>query len=149
MLIQPISEPTRNAFQPLLDASSAEGYKFVQRLWDEYQSGINRFDTLGALLLGGYDDAHLVAVGGVHRDPYLNDPTIGRIRHVYVLPAYRRSGVGRVVVQALMQRSSNQFSTFTLRTLTGHGDRFYRALGFSSVPRFEQATHWLDIRSEV
>lgn len=147
MRIQPITHPILTEFQPLIDASIAEGYEFVQRLWDEYQSGENAFQGDGAILLGAYDGDQLVAVGGVHMDNYLQLPTIGRIRHVYVLPAHRRSGVGKQLVQALMAQSSEQFAIFTLRTLTEHGRAFYRDLGFSEEPRFENATHWLELPS--
>lgn len=142
MDIQPLIQPTFAELQPLIDASRAEGYEFVQRLWDEYQAGENRFDGKGALLLGVYAEGRLIAVGGVQPDPYLGDPAVGRIRHVYVLPDQRRGGVGRLLVQALMARSASAFSMFTLRTPTEHGRAFYESLGFSSTPRFDAATHW-------
>lgn len=145
MHIQDIRPLTLELLRPLLDASTAEGYTFVQKLWDEYQSGVNSFSEQGALLLGGFIAGHFVAIGGVHPDPYLQNPAVGRIRHVYVLPESRRSGIGRALVQALIGRTSHCFSTFTLRTMTAHGQAFYEALGFSSEPRFASATHWLDV----
>lgn len=144
MDIHPITQPELNEFQSLIDASTSEGYKFVQRLWDEHQSGEATFDQAGAVLLGVYEGDQLVAVGGVHEDPYLNTATIGRIRHVYVLPDHRRSGVGRQLVLALMAHGAEQFTVFTLRTLTEHGRAFYESLGFRSTPRFDNATHWFD-----
>lgn len=130
--------------QPLLTSSIEEGYSFVQRLWDEYQAGINRFDQCGACLLATYEESQLIAIGGVHPDPYLNDAAIGRIRHVYVLPVFRRTGIGGELVKMLMAGSAGTFRIFTLRTMTDHGQAFYTRLGFSDVPRFEQATHWLE-----
>lgn len=145
MHIQDIRPLTLEMLRPLLDASTAEGYTFVQKLWDEYQSGVNSFSEQGALLLGGFIARRFVAIGGVHPDPYLQNPAVGRIRHVYVLPESRRSGMGGALVQALIERTSGQFSSFTLRTMTEHGQAFYEALGFSSEPRFASATHWLDV----
>jgi GNAT superfamily N-acetyltransferase len=145
--IQPIEKPAWEDFRPLIDASKAEGYDFVQKLWDEYQSGKATFQEPGAVLLGVYDDERLIAVGGVHSDPYLKEVSAGRIRHVYVLPEYRRGGMGKKLVQALMEYGANQFNTFTLRTMTQHGRDFYTALGFTDEPRFADATHWCDAKS--
>ena len=144
IVIQKLTQLAIEEFQPLIDASTAEGYTFVQKLWDEYQSGENTFADSGAQLLGAYQDNQLIAVGGVHPDPYLGLSTFGRIRHVYVLPRYRRSGIGKRLVRALIANTSGCFTTFTLRTMTEHGDAFYKALGFSDAPRFADATHWLD-----
>ena len=79
-----------NELQPLMKASVDEGYDFIRKLWDEYQSGVNRFNAQGAVLIGVYDGDTLIAIGGVHPDPYLTQATIGRVRHVYVLPEHRR-----------------------------------------------------------
>lgn len=141
-LLQTITKLTLIDLQPLIDSSTAEGNDFVQKLWDEYQSGKNNFSATGDVLLGVYEDDHLIGVGGVHKDPYLNLPTAGRIRHVYVLPGHRRGGVGKQLVQALIDQASNQFTLFTLRTTTNHGQAFYKSLGFSNEPRFPNTTHW-------
>jgi GNAT superfamily N-acetyltransferase len=94
------------ALQPVLAASLDEGYKFIQTLWDEYMSSKTRFDSGGAALYGVYDaGGDLIAIGGVHRDPYLNRDDIGRIRHIYVMPEQRRIGVGRRPMTALIGHS--------------------------------------------
>lgn len=132
----------------LIKASVVEGYDFVQKLCDEYQSGKNRFDEDGAILLGGYLDDRLVTIGGVHPDPYLKSASIGRIRHLYVLPVYRRRNLGRTLTLALIQHARSHFEILTLRTLTEHGDKFYKSLGFTDKVRFENATHWLSLETE-
>lgn len=143
--IRPVLSLTEEALQPILAASLNEGYKFIQTLWDEYVSGKARFDAAGAALYGVYKDGTLAAIGGVHRDPYLDRPDIGRIRHVYVMPEDRRTGVGRRLMTALINHSRENFAFLTLRTPTAHADAFYVSLGFSREPRFEQATHWLSL----
>jgi GNAT superfamily N-acetyltransferase len=135
-----------NELQPLMKASVDEGYDFIQKLWDEYQSGVNRFDAQGAVLIGVYDGDTLIGIGGIHPDPYLKLATIGRVRHVYVLPEHRREGVGRLLMNALIEHARKQFEFLTLRTPTTHGDAFYTALGFSSEARFEQASHWMALK---
>lgn len=143
--IHQISHLTLEMLHPLIEPSLAEGYNFVQKLWEEYDSGKVTFTGEGETLLGGYLDGKLIAVGGIHLDPYLNQPHIGRIRHVYVLPEYRRTGVGKRLVLALIHAASDTFTTVTLRTPTDHGRAFYNAIGFSEAPKYENATHWLDV----
>ena len=145
--IRPVLSLKQDELQPLLVSSLDEGYKLIQTLWDEYVSGKARFDADGAVLYGIYVDGALVAIGGVHRDPYLNRPDIGRIRHVYVMPEVRRTGVGWRLMAALIDHSRDHFAFLTLRTLTAHGDAFYVSLGFSREPCFEHATHWLSLES--
>lgn len=131
--------------EPLISASGDEGYEFVQRLWNEYENGTNRFDTGGGVLYAANDDNAMVAIGGIHPDPYLNDPKIRRVRHLYVLPDYRRHGLGGLVMRKLISHSQAHFHTLTLRTLTEHGDKFYKSLAFNDEKRFDQATHWLKL----
>jgi GNAT superfamily N-acetyltransferase len=147
MNIQPIVNLSFDDLKPLLDLSLQEAYGFLQTLWDEYQSGKTTFSEHGAVLLGSRLGERLIAVGGIHTDPYLNSPSVGRIRHVYVDPIYRRNGVGKQLVHSLVRHASSQFRFVTLRTQTQQGCAFYEALGFSPVFRFEHATHWIEIGS--
>ena len=149
MRIDPLTHVNEASIQQALESSLSEGYDFVQKLLDEYLSGVNRFDQHGAVLLGVWDSGTLAGFGGVHPDIYLNRPEIGRVRHVYVLPAYRRSGVGRQLMQALITHARQFYEVLTLRTLTAHGDAFYKSLGFSDTPRYEQATHWLELKTPI
>ena len=64
---------------------------------------------------------------------------------MYVLPAYRRQALGAELMLALIKHARENFETLTLRTLTAHGDAFYKSLGFSDEPRFKDATHWLQL----
>ncbi len=128
----------------LLQESESEGFGFIRRLVDDYASGVNRFDDPAEALYGAYYP-RLVGTCGLNRDPYLSDPNVGRVRHVYVLPSYRRAGVGRSLVATLIADAQSHFRLLVLRTTNPEADRFYRALGFSAEPRFEQATHYLDL----
>lgn len=63
MQIRSISHLSSDDIQPLLTASVAEGYGFVQKLWDEYCENV--YEQPNAFLFGGYDVAQLVAVEGI------------------------------------------------------------------------------------
>lgn len=147
--IRPFKPTSADDFGDLLDTSKAEGYGFIDKLWIEYESRTQRFDAQGAILLGVYAGERLTAVGGVCPDPYLNQADIGRIRHVYVLPDYRRTGVGRLLMHALINHARRHFTHLTLRTMTVDAAAFYVALGFSDKYHFEQATHWKRLGIEL
>jgi GNAT superfamily N-acetyltransferase len=130
--------------ESLLAESRAEGHHFVDRLVDDFVEGRNRFDQPGEVLFAVYAAGQLVAVGGLNQDPYLPDEDAGRVRHVYVLPAFRRQGAGRLLMQTIIAAArSSHFRLLTLRTLNPAADLFYRGLGFRTEPGVEQATHHL------
>src|SRR5687768_15110823 len=89
--------PPWRALQPLIEESRGEGFRFLVRLRSEFRDGSNRFDAPGEVLLGGFQGAELVAVGGLNRDPYAPEPRVGRLRHLYVRRAFRGKGVGRAL----------------------------------------------------
>jgi len=122
-----------------LDAA-AEGFLFLDRLVEDWISGGNRFDKTGECLLGVAMGDDLVGVGGLNRDPY--DPTgsMGRIRHVYVAPDYRRHGIGRVLLHALLAEAAPHYTIVRLRTDSRDAAAFYAGLGFVPVAS-ETATH--------
>ncbi|WP_193726822.1 GNAT family N-acetyltransferase [Paenibacillus guangzhouensis] len=79
----------------LLEESISEGYKFVQKLIDDYTVGSNKFNRSGETLFVAIIDEEVVGIGGLNIDPYLDLNDVGRLRHLYVLPRYRSSGVGK------------------------------------------------------
>lgn len=127
----------------LLQASRAERFDFVERLVRDWESGSNRFDRQGEVLLEVRLAARLVAVGGLNVDPYIDDPAVGRVRHVYVLPSARRAGVGSVLVTSLVAHARGRFTRVRLRLGTPSGAPFYEALGFDPTDE-AGATHEID-----
>ncbi len=118
--------------------SIAEGFSMVSRLRTEWATGLNRFDEAGEILLGAFLGADLIGVGGLTIDPYLADPGVGRIRHVYVLAAERRTGTGKAIVERLLAHASDHFGS--VRLWTGRASSFYDRLGFTRTDA-EKATH--------
>jgi GNAT superfamily N-acetyltransferase len=139
--LQPIALPIPG-FDQLCAASRAEGYNFLDTLAAEWFSGANRFDQPGEILLGALDQGILVAVGGLNRDPFLADPTIGRIRRIYVGAASRNRGIGTALVTSLLDHARQHFATVRLRTDNPTAARLYERLGFQPIAD-PHATHAL------
>lgn len=139
--LRPIDDLAPDALAPLLAASAAEGFRFVARLAAEWATGAARFDRPGEVLLGGFADGRLVAVGGLTRDPYGDESAVGRLRRVYVLPEARRRGVGAGLVRALEAAAAGHYAELVLRTDTASAARFYEALGYARLPAGLTATH--------
>ena len=141
MQIRPLDPLPIDALNPLVDEGTREGFRFPRRLVDEHASGQARFDGVGEVLLGAFEEDELVAVGGVTRDPYGDADDVGRIRHVYVRSAHRRRGVGERLVGALEAHARGHFAALVLRTDTEAAARFYAALGYRALVPGGTATH--------
>jgi GNAT superfamily N-acetyltransferase len=146
LVIRPIEHLPAVGLDALVRESEAEGFRFLRRLRDEFDAGTNRFDGAGEVLLGAWMGDALVAVGGINVDPYAGDARVGRLRHLYVGAAHRRSGVGREMVAALVRAAAAHFDALHLRTDTDAAARFYERLGFAPVPGHPSATHRLALR---
>ena len=127
----------------MLEAESeADGFRMIARLRTEWNEGTNRFDREGEVLFGAHLDGRLIGVGGLNRDPYRPDPKIGRVRHLYVLQDHRRLGVGRALVEMVVDHARARFSA--LRLWTDRAGSFYERIGFRPVSE-DRATHRLDM----
>lgn len=115
----------------LRTVSENEGFSMLGRLETEWRSGLQRFDGSGEILFGAFRGPGLAATAGLSRDPYLDDPALGRIRHVYVHPELRRCGLARRLVGQLIAEARPHYRR--LRLFTGRAALFYESLGFSPV----------------
>ena len=129
--------------KPLVDESFSQGFEFVGRLVKEYFNGTNTFDQPGEALFGVYADRQLIAIGGLNRDPYLPGEATGRVRHVYVLTAWRGQGIGKMLVQRIIAEARLHFNRLTLRTFDSPADVFYRAIGFRPSAAIQNASHFM------
>jgi GNAT superfamily N-acetyltransferase len=135
------------ALAPLLAAADAEGARFVRRLHDEWHSGENRFDRVGEALFAIQGDGAWLGVGGVNVDPYADDPRVGRVRHFFVRPDWRRRECGAALLEAVIAHARGHFERLILNT-TAHAGPFYERRGFVSCaePR-TRSTHALELHS--
>ena len=127
-------------FAELLDEAPREGGPFLLRLRDEWASGANRFDGDGEALFGAFADRRLIAVGGLSRDPW--EPALGRLRHLYVLRAWRGRGAGRALCGRIIEEARGRFGIVRLRTRATEAIALYESLGFVPCPS-EHETHRL------
>ena len=123
-------------FDRLRAESVAEGHRFLERLANDWASGIMRFDRHGELLLAAYSDGGMLfGIGGITIDPEI--PGALRMRRFYVRSAFRRRGIGHVIAEALLQNALKNVDIVTLNAEPA-SFRFWESLGF--VPD-QQAGH--------
>ncbi len=118
---------------PLLKKSQSEGYNLVLRLTENWASGANQFDKPGEALYAAEHEGRFLGVGGRSVDPYLDDPAIVRVRHVYILPEWRNFGIGSALMKKILAVPPGLFKKMTLRTLNPVARKFYERLGFDAV----------------
>ena len=121
--------------------SSHEGFRFVERLCEEWATGANRVNAPGEALFVAVANGQVVGICGLNRDPYACEPSIGRVRRLYVAPAQRRHGVGRALLEAVVTHARRHFSL--LRVRSEAVSEFYTTQGFRRVASDEEVTHVL------
>ena len=131
----------------LAECARAEGFRMVDRLLEEWHSGLHRYDADSEPLLLVHFGQEVVGVGGITRQ---NTET-GRLRRVYVSPMFRRQGVGSVLVEELIRLARPHYKSIVLKTEDAPAAAFYESHGFS---RFEgenplDATQWLKLSSDL
>ncbi len=140
MLIRPLGACDIPAIESLAHEAEAEGFRFLGRFLADFAAGLIRFNTPVEFFHGVELNAGLVAMGGVTPDPYVRDVIVGRLRHVYVSPEIRRSGIGRELVQTLEARARRTYRRLRLRTDTPGAAAFYERLGYDAIEH-RTATH--------
>ena len=129
----------------LIAENEADRLRFVRRLVEEWHGGRNRFDRPGEALFAAVEGVRVVGVCGLNVDPYTPAPGVGRVRHLYVLAALRRQGVGRRLVQAVVAAARGHFRLLRLRTASATAARFYEALGFRACREDADSTHVMEL----
>jgi GNAT superfamily N-acetyltransferase len=147
LVIAPIGDLTPDCFAEMLAESESSGYRFLRRVADEWERGVNRFSRPGEALLVAEVDDRWAGICGLSVDPYLQDPRVGRVRNVYVLAGYRRVGIGCRLVAEAIARARGHFDRLRLRAEEESPARLYESLGFrpcSGIPDCTHILEWLD-----
>lgn len=149
MLIERLSESPADCLGALIAESEREGLRFVCRLAEEWTNGVNRFDRPGEVLLVAAIAGCRVGVCGLNVDPYSAEPRVGRVRHLYVLAAHRRLGIGRHLVAAIIEAARGRFDRLHLRTGNPLAARLYEGLGFRPRVGVAHCSHVLSLRESI
>lgn len=124
----------------LVRDSEQEGFAFINRPVSEWASNVNRFDDSGEFLLISSSDRKTSGICGVNIDPYLSDPAVARLRHLYVLPTFRSQAIGSKLVYECLDQAKLCFAFVRLRVPNVRTGRFYESLGFTAIEHVT-ATH--------
>jgi ribosomal protein S18 acetylase RimI-like enzyme len=135
-----------DGFDPLIVESEEAGLGLVGRLVDEWGRGANRFDRPGEALFAARVGGQLVGVCGLNVDPYAGEGSVGRVRHLYVLSAYRRLGVGQRLVAEVIEAARGRFARLHLRTANPAAARLYERLGFRGASGRSDCSHVMELR---
>lgn len=128
----------------LADQAHAEGYGFVDRLHGDWAAGRLGFAQAGAAFFACRADRMLVGICGLRAEA--SSRSRGRLDHLYVLPGWRRVGVGRALVGRVVAAATGRYDALVLRSDTEDAARFYEGLGFAAAVE-PGTTHVLDLRS--
>jgi GNAT superfamily N-acetyltransferase len=132
----------------LVKQSKEEGFRFVDRLINDYKNGSNAFSHLGEGLFGVFnEEGVLVAIGGLNNDPYSNGQYIGRLRRFYVNKEYRRNGIGSLLVTRIIEEVKRYYKILVLHTDTEQADRFYSSIGFTKGNLYPNSSHFMEFES--
>ena len=144
--IERLSDLPFDRVGPLVAESERAGLQLVRRLADEWASGQYWFDRPGEGLFAALVDGRLIGVCGLNVDPYTAAPRVGRVRHLYVLSADRRLGVGRQLVQEVIAAARGPFNTLRLRTQSPEAARLYERMGFLRCTTVPDCSHVMELR---
>lgn len=132
----------------LVKQSKEDGFRFVDRLVNDYKNGINTFSHFGEGLFGVFNESGvLIAIGGLNIDPFSNEHFIGRLRRFYVSKEYRRNGVGSLLVKRIIDEAKKIYKILVLQTDTEQADKFYTSIGFSKGNLYPNSTHFMKLKS--
>ncbi len=144
--IERLNELPKEGVSPLIAESEGAGLRFVCRLAEEWANGTNRFDRPGEALFAASIRGRMVGVCGLNIDPYAPAPRVGRVRHLYLLVAYRHLGVGRQLVDEVIRAARETFEHLRLRTENPAAARLYERMGFRRTAEVADCTHLMELR---
>jgi GNAT superfamily N-acetyltransferase len=130
--LQRVIEELPAGFDALRAEARAEGYRLAERLARDWLSGTIRFDREGEALLAARVNGVLAGIGGLTIEPVVPDAL--RMRRFYVRLAYRRSGIGRKLATALLERARSASGLVTVNAAPASA-AFWESLGFAPDAR--------------
>jgi ribosomal protein S18 acetylase RimI-like enzyme len=131
--------------EPHAFSSSAEDQQSLtlEEVRQRLASDGSEFFIVGAFEQGAFEQSALVGMAGFHREKGLKSRHKGRVWGVYVTPGSRGQGVGRKLVQAVLQLGAKiegvEQILISVTTTQVAATALYRSLGFESFGREPRA----------
>jgi GNAT superfamily N-acetyltransferase len=129
--LEPVIEDLPAGFEALHAEAQAEGFRQVERLATDWHAATTRFDREDEALLVARVNGVLAGIGGLTIEPSV--PGALRMRRFYVRPAFRRGGVGRRLVMALL--ASVPADRLVTANVAPGSVSFWESIGFRPDPR--------------
>ena len=137
-----VVEDLPHDFSVMLAEAEAEGVRNMALLAEQWAGPDNPFDDPGALF-AAFVEGELAGVGGVTPQSGLAQLAM-RMRRLYVAPAFRRHGVGRLLAAAMIQQGLQSASLLTCNArATAAAPPFWEAMGFEPAPEGLGFSHWM------
>ncbi|WIV98496.1 GNAT family N-acetyltransferase [Kinneretia aquatilis] len=98
-----------------------------------------QYEPPGGLMLLALVDGAVAGCGGFRNLPEVDYPNACEMKRLFVRPAFRRFGLGRLLAQALIDRATQAgYSSMLLDTLDDMeaARGLYESLGFEAVPPY-------------
>lgn len=131
--LQPLGDSLPKDIQLLRSDATDEGYRFIERLIEQWEMGAVRFDKPDEALFVARHDSEIAGIGGVTADPI--DQTALRMRRFYIRPGFRRYGIARLLAEALMETALKTGRPLNVNAGTEAAPPFWESLGFEPVER--------------
>ena len=129
-------------FDFLVEEAKSFGHNFLTKMKLEWTSGKNRFNANREILCIVFDEqGTTLGIGGLNIDPYADDPSIGRIRHVYIRNDHQGKGIGHLILRRIIESAAGKFTVLRLRTHNLKAIEFYKSLGFALVDQDDDPGH--------
>ena len=128
-----ITDENIGSLAELADEAREEGYRFVAKAIEEWETGKNRFDKAGEILYGAFSGEDCVAIGGLNIDPYQNSAEVGRVRHLYVSKAHRKKGIAYALLDLIAAHAKENFDVLRLSTDNDIAAHAYEKYGFKNL----------------
>lgn len=142
ILKEPFSSIPQDEFQALVDESLSTGFNALERLQKEQADGSNTFDRPGEAMFTARVDGRVIGLCALNYDPFGTDPSVARLRRMYVALAHRRKGIASELVRAAIAEARKNFKTLQLRS-SEEAIPLYEGLGFLKQPGEVNFTHAL------
>ncbi|MBW4520463.1 MAG: GNAT family N-acetyltransferase [Scytolyngbya sp. HA4215-MV1] len=124
----------------MLTESQSTGFRAVQRLLDEWETGTHRFDRPGEARFVATINRQTIGICGLTIDPYTDQLDCGRVRRLYVMMEHRCNGIGHALVERVIAEARLSFTQLHVRTDHPITDRLYRSISIAGLsPLFRSA----------